>query len=413
MSYRALTADSHRELTADWSTSIFLHGTFDDKMYLSVSQQILRYRQAGVAAITVGIDSPGGMLSVMDSILSLFGSNIQELNRARCVSVVTREASSAAALFLSLSDYAVADRDAVLLYHSVRIRSADITPDQAKRHARNLSMTNFRMAARLAGPMLARLSWAYISVSLKDAQSEPEYERLLEVSGLDAESLSHTATNSETGDDTTKGLNIIAYLAAIHPFLTYDAKQLVENALERMKVVIEIDNSMPKTLREGTDIRNRQSRDLDIYRAILAYIAGTSKRYERASDIIERANLHFQMWGKRDNNPSETVERRFESKAVDECWSRDAKRRAGTKSKYQTKTFWLFCLVFCQALLDNENQVSGLDAHFLGLVDEVCLRGGETLTSDAITRIYPPREILAENEEHQSDADDEDGDILE
>jgi ATP-dependent protease ClpP protease subunit len=411
MAYRALTAKSHRHLTADWSTSIFLHGLFDEQMYLSVSQQILRYRQAGVAAITVGIDSPGGNLSVMDSILSLFSSNVQKLNRVRCVSVVTREASSAAALFLSLSDYAVADRDATLLYHSARYRSVDITPDQAGRHARALSRTNFRMAVRLAGPMLNRLGWAYSSLTLEQAQSQEEYERLLELSGLDAESLSHTATNAESGDDTTKGINIIAYLAAIYPFLTYNAQKLVDDALQRMKLAIEIDAAIPKSLRESTTYLNKQSRDLDIFRAILGHLQSTSRRYRPASQIIEQASLQCQMWGERDNTPSDGIDSQFKSEAIDENWNRDAKRRAGIKRDYQIKNFSLFCLVFCQALLDQENEVNGLDAHFLGLVDEVCLRGGDTVESPSIVRISPPREIL-EKMDFQSDEGEEEDDII-
>ena len=95
-------------LTADWSRCIHINDVIDDRYVASLLPEIMRLRQESDAPITVGINSPGGLVSSLETLLGLLTGPDQSGTSRKIVTVSVDKAHSAAASLLTMGSYAVA-----------------------------------------------------------------------------------------------------------------------------------------------------------------------------------------------------------------------------------------------------------------------------------------------------------------
>ena len=88
--------------------SIQVNGVIDDQLISKLAPEILALRRGNLEPITVYINSPGGMVRSMETLLALLQTRDQDGNAPRILTVVFGIAGSAAATLLGLGDYAVA-----------------------------------------------------------------------------------------------------------------------------------------------------------------------------------------------------------------------------------------------------------------------------------------------------------------
>lgn len=93
--------------------AIYVTGLIDDALVSRLTPQILRLQSVNRFPISVYIDSPGGSVSSMETILRLLNLTDQDSSGP------TRAASAAADL-LSSGDYALAFPNSSILYHGLR-----------------------------------------------------------------------------------------------------------------------------------------------------------------------------------------------------------------------------------------------------------------------------------------------------
>jgi ATP-dependent protease ClpP protease subunit len=133
--------------------AIFVAGSFEPGLIRSLTPQILRLQHESRDPITVYIDSPGGIVSVQESLLRLLRLPTMD-NPAACslITVVTSLAASAAAVLLCSGDYAVAFPGSLIHFHGQRImyREEAITKEAANEVASNLRSSNDASAVALA-----------------------------------------------------------------------------------------------------------------------------------------------------------------------------------------------------------------------------------------------------------------------
>lgn len=153
------------DLTINWDRCVYVDDVIDEDLVKKLTPQILSMRQSSAAAITVAINSPGGSLASMDTLLGLLTGPNQDQVSGSIVTVVTNKAYSAAANLLAFGDYAVALPHAEILFHDVRFGGLhDVTPVKALRAAKNLQSANDGVSLRLANRVFRRLMWNYIDL---------------------------------------------------------------------------------------------------------------------------------------------------------------------------------------------------------------------------------------------------------
>ena len=167
--------DDLTDVSIDWTRSIMIRDTIDDDLLKKITPEILLLRQQSDAAITVGLDSPGGSIPALESMLALLTGPTQDKKSGQIITVATNRAFSAAASFLAFGTYAVALPHSKILFHDVRYGGMeDVTPTKARDAANALQDVNDSFALRLARRVIRRLIWVYIDLNsdFKDMQTK-------------------------------------------------------------------------------------------------------------------------------------------------------------------------------------------------------------------------------------------------
>lgn len=123
-------------LQLNWNRAIHIDTTIDDTLIKTLTPIIMKLKQENTKPITIGIDSPGGSIAAMQSLLGLLQTPDQDGNRIAIYTVSTNRTYSAAASLLAFGDYAVAFPHSKILYHDLRYSGIeDLTPSKALRTA--------------------------------------------------------------------------------------------------------------------------------------------------------------------------------------------------------------------------------------------------------------------------------------
>ena len=146
--------------------AIYILGGIDQQQVYRITPEILRLRSESNDPITVYIDSYGGETLYAEDIRSLLYAPDQDARVCRIITVVTVAAASAAADLLALGDYAIAYRNAWILYHGTRqTPQAALTTEKAESLAKSLKQTNEQFALRLARKVFRRCVFHYGNVA--------------------------------------------------------------------------------------------------------------------------------------------------------------------------------------------------------------------------------------------------------
>ena len=151
-------------LQIDWNRAIFINSIINDDLFDSLTPKILKMRQENNDPITIGIDSTGGSLASLESIMDLLCSPGLDGVRPIINTVTLNKAFSAAANLLAMGDYAIAYPSSKIFFHDVRYHSIpDVTPSKALQTAKDLERKNEEFAFYLSPKISVRLVWTYIN----------------------------------------------------------------------------------------------------------------------------------------------------------------------------------------------------------------------------------------------------------
>jgi ATP-dependent protease ClpP protease subunit len=144
--------------------AIHVQGFIDQDLFQRLAPEILLLQNQSRDPITIYIDSPGGSAYFMLSLLKLLKAKGQDYEEpCDLITVVTRQAASAAADLLSAGNYALAFPDSRVLYHGGRLaEDRPITAERSSFLAQMLRLTNESHAMDLARAIEFRFIFRFI-----------------------------------------------------------------------------------------------------------------------------------------------------------------------------------------------------------------------------------------------------------
>lgn len=344
--------------------AIFLTGFIGQELVNSLTPQILKLRHAGTDPITVFIDSPGGHPALGTSILRLLEARDADGHSPSIVTVVTGEASSAAADFLAAGAYAIAYPHAKIHFHGSRHGlSKDLTMEAAALTAKVLREYNEIQAIDLAENVVARCIFIY--VYLRD-----QFDKIRERYG-------------------SPGMTEIeCFSRSLYAKLSSQADSLPGTTRERYNQIQALSNSVfaRVTMLEKASLAASERK---ILRAIIdyEYKRGIKQPFwsfteDNLDRIVEDFRLikDFVTGSHNDSlDPlSKTFGKFFLSKADKEYYKTntfkdDDERHEWLRAKVQPhiRPLWYFIVSLCRLLQEKENPLTARDAYWLGIVNEV------------------------------------------
>lgn len=403
-------------LTLNWKRSIYISKTIDDSLIKELTPRILEMKQESAEPITIGIDSPGGNLSVMESILSLLKTPDQDGKQIEIYTAATNRAFSAAASLLAFGDYSVGFPHSNILYHDVRYSDIeDVTPSKALEAARQLERSNAAFALKLANRIQERFVWVYLDLKPSFGEVRERWEKFakkhdetfrellpegqpqtVDVVGL---SLALYSKLSSPNDQkiAIRALDLLASWMQIEKI----EKSFSEKAAEKEGLVSGISELVsqirvmnleqqptPETPEPATvDLGDDTRADIRLLLEILARRIAIDKNKNISDSWLDRVIEDFSFM-KDIRNPShiQATTRMMINHAYTFFDNKTAEKFHAEKSSQeqnkilapfypQARLFWYYIVLICRCLCRGDHLLTPYDAQLLGLVDEV-LGGG-------------------------------------
>jgi ATP-dependent protease ClpP protease subunit len=349
------------------SRAIHISGVISDELVTRLTPEILKLRHADRTPITVYIDSPGGSVSSMETILRLLKLPDQD-SKESCtvITAVVVNAASAAADLLSSGDYAIAYPSASILYHGLRTyEKSPLTLEYTSMLSHSLRMFNDVYAMQLAKKIEDRFTFRYVFArdefaairSAKNDPNLPDLECFIEV--ID----SKLSKEGRTVLDRARKRNT-RYQDLIETVLK---KGRVTNGyqslskLEGQQLIALIDFEVDSNDKGWSFSSGGIGRLVDDFFLLTEYIANYG------GDRLKNWCTTFGRW----TIPPDRL------KAIEAIQDED-KRTDELVNCVQPilEPILSFFVGLCHALQDGENKLTATDAYWLGLVDEVV---GESL----------------------------------
>lgn len=350
--------------------AIYVTGLIDDALVSRLTPQILRLQSVNRLPISVYIDSPGGSVNSMETILRLLNLTDQDSSGpCNIVTAVTTRAASAAADLLSSGDYALAFPNSSILYHGLRtFEKNPLTFEATSMLANALRVSNDYYAMTLARKIEDRFSFRYVTVR-NDFDKFRADKSAPSMSDLDC------------------------FVEIIAAKLSGGAKKVWMKAKDRHGRYQDLlDSVLNKTkLRRNSATRKLAEVEAENINAIVAFELKTNKKNPQwsfrteglgrladdffllneyittySSDRLQRWCTSFGKWTL-PTSEAEEIE-----KIADE---KERSEKLVEKVRPILQPIWSFFVALCHALQEGENELTAIDAYWLGLVDEVI---GET-----------------------------------
>jgi ATP-dependent protease ClpP protease subunit len=403
-----------QSLLLDWKRCIVINDEINDELLKKLSVPILELRQQSSNPITVAIDSYGGALPTVDSLLGLMRGPMQGGDRCRINTIVTNRAYSAAATFLSLGDYAVAFPHAEILFHDVRYDGLrDVTPSKARETAKTLNALNESYALRLARKVMPRLVWNYVCL----IDRIPNYRTILSTTAADFDNaVSKYSVGTNPGNVDFSGFALVLW-----GMLSIGNDQIIKEAIKKLKRWIEnrvIEQSIPPLRPKGTrtpglldgaahlytklrqqknyakeelNLGEAQLSDLSLLVALaVGRLADSPSGRTRIDELLEGISADYAVSKSFDDARHMSS---ISQIMIDHGWTffrrdisveiegKEDDERAAILSPAIpiVRLFWFFCVFLCRTLFEGDHVLSPDDARLLGLIDEVC--GGGPIQS--------------------------------
>jgi ATP-dependent protease ClpP protease subunit len=346
------------------SRAVYVTGVIDDGLVARLTPQILKLQSANRLPISVYIDSPGGSVNSMETILRLLNLSDQDSSGpCRIITAVTTRASSAAADLLSSGDYALAFPSSSILYHGLRTYEKNpLTLESTSVLANALRVSNDAYAMALARKIEDRFSFRYVTV-------RNEFEAL----------------RSERNAPWLTDLD--CFVEIITAKLSDGARKVWSKAKDRHGRYQALLDSVLKRAKTDLSKRSIAEVEADSIKAIVAFEVKTNKKNPkwsfRAGGIGRLADDFFLLNEYVMTYSSERLRNwctsfgkwtlpQNEANEIDAI--ADEKERSEKlveKVRPILQPIWSFFVALCHALQEGENELTATDAYWLGLVDEV------------------------------------------
>lgn len=394
-----MTKTTEKRFAINWERAVFIDQPLTEQFVRQLTPDILRLRSQSSDPITVAIDSPGGSLAVLDTLLGLLTGPQQECGSVSIVTVTTNRAYSAAANLLAFGDYAVALGHSEILFHDVRFGElADVTPSKARDVAKSLQDTNDRFALRLANRIIKRLVWCYLGLKPKFEEDTKNFPRTLKKFRGAIGDLANPLAEQPF-------IDIASFATSVFAKLSKSNDTLINNVMERLGkwvILTRLAEAFPIYRVKGS----RRPGLLDGARAMYNDLCKASKNEKEFSsvenelqllvtllvaEVSQKSTANKSFFGNLDeatrnfNLIQSMNEQRHIRSAVklmlDHEWmffgkslngiSESEKDKAIRSAMPYAQLFWLFCVSLCRELFEGEHSLTPKEGQLLGLLDEV------------------------------------------
>lgn len=323
------------DFTPNRQRAIWVEGELNQKLLTRLEPQILALTSQSRAPITLFINSTGGTPAVGERIL-----NLAQL--CRIITVAAPKAHSAAADILSAGDHACAYPESTLLYHGSRIPMLEhVTGEWANLATEVLTAANERAAASLARQSARRFMFV-----------------------VSAQRAAFSQHRVDANDSSLTDLK--CFQAILRGKLSPSARKVLKKAITRWDSYDGLLTHFQKEIGRG----RRTSEKADLQKSMLhASIACEYQSNERnpawslGNGGLSRIRDHFFFLDEYFRNADED-----EIGKLCEWWA--PVTDANVESTYFLP-FRSFLVALCRALQEGENEVTGMDAFWLGLIDTV------------------------------------------
>lgn len=301
----------------------------------------------------------------METILRLLNLTDQDSSGpCNIITAVTTRASSAAADLLSSGDYALAFPDSSILYHGLRtFEKNPLTFEATSMLANALRVSNDYYAMALARKIEDRFSFRYVTV-------RSEFDKF----------------RADRSSPSMSDLD--CFVEIISERLSLAAKKVWTKAKDRHGRYQDLlDSVIPKKLRRNFATQTIAEIEADNIKAIVAFELKTNKKNPqwsfRTEGLGRLADDFFLLNEYLSTYHSDRLRRWCTSfgkwtlpanEAVEIDAITDEKERSEklvAKVRPILQPIWSFFVALCHALQEGENELTAIDAYWLGLVDEV------------------------------------------
>jgi len=406
------------ELTLNWKRAIHISKPINDALLKELTPIILQMKQDSSDPITVGIDSPGGNVSAMESLLSLLKSPNQDGKSVSIYTAVTNRAYSAAASFLAFGDYSVCFPHSDILYHDVRYSDIDdVTSSKALEAARQLERRNAAFSLKLANYIQKRLIWVYLylkprfnDVRKRSAKFAEDYDKIfaellpknqkqiVDVVGMSLALFSELSAPNDK-DIAIRALQMLASWMQIERIekklsKTESGKETdpVKGISDLIDVIQKIDleqataPQLPESA-EDSGLPETIRNDIRLLLEVLARRLAIDKNEHINDSWLDKLIDDFSFMKDINNSSHIRATTRmmvknsyafFERDTADKITkAKDEEERNNLLAPFypQARLFWYYIVLICRCLCRGNHFLTPSDAQVLGLVDEV-LGGG-------------------------------------
>jgi hypothetical protein len=331
-------------------------------MVYRLTPQIISLQKKSSEPVTVYIDSPGGATIHANSLHQLLSISQQDEEPRHFITVATSQAASAAADLLAAGSYCWAYPDSTILYHGLRTPADRIlTVEETLQLAERLKAGNAGYASDLAQRAGIRAMFRFIMVrdefdEMRKLYEDPDMDDLDCLTALLAEKLSPSA--SEVMD------KALERHGRYDELLTYignrvkapdEYASLAKAEAAQIKAIIDFEVKRNKHdwewrfLDEGM---NRVADDFFLFHEYIRMFMG--RRFLGLCDIFANFLL--------------TPDNREEIHNLPE---EDRAGKIAETVRPILQPIWSYFVALCHVLQAGENQLNGLDAFWLGLIDDV------------------------------------------
>ena len=272
--------DDISELTIDWDRSILVNDPIDDELVKLLTPKILSLRKQSSDPITIGIDSPGGSLASLDTLLDLLTGPDQDGKKGKIITVARNKAYSAAAIFLAFGNYSAALKNSSILYHDVRFSGIDdVTPEKARNAAISLQKQNDLFALKLANKIIERLIWVYIHIENKFEEVNKEFPEM--------HNIFSDITNAYTRDKKCDiDLDLASFATSLWALLSSRNDGLITNVMQRLRRWI-VFTKISKSSNAYREKGSRAAGLLDGVRSLYKAFEGNIEHFESSEDKMK------------------------------------------------------------------------------------------------------------------------------
>lgn len=339
--------------------AIYVNGNIDQHLVYRLTPQIVQFQSQDRTPITVYIDSDGGSIQNMQGLWRLLTASNQDAAPAcLIITVVTSKAASAAADLLSSGDYAIAMPHSKILYHGSRtIRETPLTVEATSMLAYLLRRTNETYAMELIRKIESRFMFLFL---LSRQFFGPIREKNAPKLMTDTECFLFHISNS-LSEGAQKLLK-----AATDRHGRYDKLLKAAPKASKRKRVAKIDADRLKAIidfevEDNKDNKNWTFQGIGLTRLTDDFFLLNEHLAISESD---RLNRLCDQWGKFSLSKEEREE-------IDRAPETERSARLIQKVRPQLEPLWAFFVALCHALQEGENELTAMDAYWLGLIDEV------------------------------------------